>query len=190
MHAPMARPHSHRSTCWQPGFHNCQFAQLALALAACPGPHHYVCVCKQPLSLHRNLQLAPRPTYPWLQPPSLYALIPSHLTWKHGWRTNNLSICRTFSTLLTKDHIMTDIIIQLFKSLRQYSLPQNPESPHACILGCPEPLDLGSHPVPTCPITQVKVFSCWSQSIKSGRSDFFLKCTDTYAWLVASLRIS
>ena len=135
MHAPMARPHSHRSTCWQPGFHNCQFAQLALALAACPGPHHYMCVCKQPLSLHRNLQLAPRLTYPWLQPPSLYALVPSHLTWKHGWRTNNLSSCRTFPTLLTKDHIMTDIIIQLFKSLRQYSLPQNPQSPHACIFG-------------------------------------------------------
>lgn len=51
----------------------------------------------------------------------------------------------------------------------------------------PTPLDPGSQHAPVCPHPQVKLFSYWSQSIKSGRSVYFFKGEDTYANLYFSL---
>ena len=68
------KTHSHRSTCWQPGFHNCQFAQLAVALAACPGPTticvsasspcHYTGTCSWPPDPH-TLDFSHHHCMPW-----------------------------------------------------------------------------------------------------------------------------
>lgn len=59
MHTPGVRPGSQGRAHQQPGPPQLLLSpQWAPALAACPGPRPHLCVCNQPLPLHRHLQLA------------------------------------------------------------------------------------------------------------------------------------
>lgn len=103
-HISMVRPYNHRSAHLQPGLLKLLVhLQLALALVAGSGPHHYVCVCNWslPLYKHCHRQICAR-----------HQFLPWYLTAGPGGTTENLnspwSHCKP-PTTLTKNHPVVNV---------------------------------------------------------------------------------
>lgn len=83
---------------------------LTLSLAACSGPHHNMCVCNLPLTLHRHLQLVPAAEHMHAACSSHHSFLPWFLATGHEGTSednNSAGSHRRQPTVLREDTVDT-----------------------------------------------------------------------------------
>lgn len=151
------------------------------ALAACPGPQHYMSICNQPLPLCRHLQLFPTAKCVHTPGPGHHCCQPWSPADGPGGTTNdpnNLCSYGELPEVLTKNRTVIDAVDPSSLSLRNLTLPRarcHHKPPHLEFC-TPRPRLTACSRVPL-PVSEISTYQ--TQSIKSRRGDCFFKSTDS-----------